>query len=143
MAADAQTQVLETIEHPISGEGIRLSRHPRARRHIGIAKSWGGLVAFLLVLKLSRGAALPWPDAIERAVVGGVVGYVVAWTIAQTVWRHIALAELEDLRKKLVKMAEAQTQERERQIEEARVAAQAAAAAAGTTPAPPNPLPQG
>jgi hypothetical protein len=143
MAADAQTQVLETIEHPISGEGIRLSRHPRARRHIGIAKSWGGLVAFLLVLKLSRGAALPWPDAIERAVVGGVVGYVVAWTIAQTVWRHIALAELEDLRKKLVKMAEAQTQERERQIEEARVAAQAAAAAAGTTAAPPNPLPQG
>jgi hypothetical protein len=143
MAADAQTQVLETIEHTISGEGIRLSRHPRARRHIGIAKSWGGLVAFLLVLKLSRGAALPWPDAIERAVVGGVVGYVVAWTIAQTVWRHIALAELEDLRKKLVKMAEAQTQERERQIEEARVAAQAAAAAAGTTAAPPNPLPQG
>jgi hypothetical protein len=145
MAADAQTQVLDSMNHPISGEGIRLSRHPRARRHIGIAKSWGGLIAFLLVLKLSRGAALPWPDAIERAVVGGVVGYVVAWTIAQTVWRHIALAELEDLRKKLIKMAEEQAAERERQIEEAQAAAQATAAAAGNTAAPPapNPLPQG
>jgi hypothetical protein len=95
------------------GEGIRLSRHPRARRHIAIAKGWGGLIAFALALKLSRGAALPWPDAIERSIVAGVVGYLAAWAIVQTIWRHVALAELEQLRRKLIKMAEDQAAARE------------------------------
>ena len=135
MAADVQpTEVLEPAAIPLKGDGIRLSAHPRARRHIGMAKSWGGLLAFLLVLKLSRGAALPWPDAIERAVVGGVVGYVVAWTIAQTIWRHLALAELEQLRKRLITMAEDQAAARERAIAEAQ-------AANGGQPVA-NPIPQ-
>jgi hypothetical protein len=112
-----------------TGEGIRLSAHPRARRHISIAKGWGGLIAFLLVLKISRGAALPWPDAIERAVVGGVVGYLTLWIIAQNIWRHVALAELEDLRKRLIAKAEEQAAAREAAVEEARAAAEAAAAA--------------
>jgi hypothetical protein len=110
------------------GNGIRLSAHPRARRHIAIAKGWGGLIAFLLVLKISRGAALPWPDAIERAVVGGVIGYITLWVIAQTIWRHVALAELEDLRKRLVAKAERQAAEREAQIARAEAAAAATAA---------------
>jgi hypothetical protein len=110
-----------------SGDGIRLSAHPRARRHISIAKGWGGLIAFLLVLKISRGAALPWSDAIGRAVVGGVVGYLTLWIIAQNIWRHIALAELEDLRKRLIAKAEEQAAAREAAVEEARAAAQAAA----------------
>jgi hypothetical protein len=97
------------------GEGIRLSAHPRARRHIAIAKGWGGLIAFALALKLSRGAALPWPDAIERSIVAGVVGYLAAWAIVQTIWRHIALAELEQLRRRLVTMAEDQAAERQAQ----------------------------
>jgi hypothetical protein len=138
MAADAQTEVQAVVPPPVAGDGIRLSAHPKARRHIGMAKGWGGLIAFLLVLKISRGSAgLPWPDAIERACVAGVVGYVVAWAIAQTVWRHLALAELEQLRTKLIAMAEAQAQERDRQIAEASAAAEAAAGA------PPNPTPQG
>jgi hypothetical protein len=118
-----------------TGEGIRLSAHPRARRHIAIAKGWGGLIAFLLALKLARGAALPWPDAIERSVLAGVVGYVVAWAIAQTVWRHIALAELEQLRKKLIAMAEEQAAAREAEIaaREAEIAAARQAAAARAT----------
>lgn len=145
MAADAQvpTEVLapEDAAAPTpAGDGIRLSAHPRARRHIAIAKGWGGLIAFLLVLKLSRGAALPWPDAIERAVVGGIVGYLTLWMIAQTIWRHIALAELEDLRKRLVAKAAQQQSERERLIAEAeaeRAAAQARAEAAqGAPPVP-------
>jgi hypothetical protein len=141
MAADAQpTEVLSPEDlataATASGAGIRLSAHPKARRHIGMAKGWGGLIAFALVLKISRGsAALPWPDAIERACVAGVVGYVVAWAIAQTVWRHIALAELEQLRTKLIRMAEEQQEARERQIAEAREAAAATQAAAG------NPIP--
>jgi hypothetical protein len=123
----------DTIEP--AGDGIRLSAHPRARRHIAIAKGWGGLIAFLLALKLSRGAALPWPDAIGRSVVAGVVGYVVAWAIAQTVWRHIALAELEQLRRKLITMAEEQTAAREAEIaaRQAEIAAAKQAAAAKAT----------
>jgi hypothetical protein len=132
---DAPTEVL--ADAAVNGDGIRLSAHPRARRHIAIAKGWGGLVAFLVVLKLSRGAALPWPDAIERAVIGGVIGYVVAWTIVQTIWRHLALAELEQLRRKLVAMADAQSAARDAAIAEAK-----GAAAAGKPPAAPEPVPQ-
>lgn len=116
-----------------SGDGIRLSAHPKARRHIGMAKGWGGLVAFLIVLKLSRGAALPWPDAFQRAVIGGIVGYLAAWAIAQAIWRQIALAELEQLRRRLIAMADAQAAEREAQVAEAR-AAQALAQQAAAVP---------
>jgi type VI protein secretion system component VasK len=130
---DAPTQVLAPAAAIPDGRGIRLSEHPRARRHIGIAKGWGGIIAFLLVLELSRGAGLPWPDALERALVGGIVGYLTLWMIAQTIWRHVALAELEDLRKRLVAKAEEQQAERERQIAEAEAASQAALAAAPQT----------
>jgi hypothetical protein len=106
-----------------TGEGIRLSAHPRARRHIAIAKGWGGLIAFLVVLKISRGAGLLWPDALERAVLGGVVGYLTLWMIAQTIWRHVALAELEDLRRRLIAKAEAQAAARAEAIAEAEAAA--------------------
>lgn len=106
--------------------GIRLSAHPRARRHIAIAKGWGGLIAFAVVLKLAHGAGLPWPDAIERGVLGGVVGYLAAWLIVQTIWRHIALAELEDLRRRLVAKAQEQNAAREAAIAETQKAAQAA-----------------
>ena len=132
-AADVTDAPTEVLAPPAgapaapTGEGIRLSAHPRARRHIAIAKGWGGLIAFLLVIKLSRGAGLPWPDAIERALVGGIVGYLTLWLIAQTIWRHLALAELEDLRKRLIAKAEEQRAEREREIAEAEAAAQAQA----------------
>jgi hypothetical protein len=109
--------------------GIRLSAHPRARRHIAIAKGWGGLIAFVVVLKLARGAGLPWPDAIERGVLGGIVGYLAAWMIVQTIWRHLALAELEDLRRRLIARAETQAAAREtapRLPADAQKAAQAA-----------------
>lgn len=124
----------------LDGSGIRLSAHPRARRHISLAKGWGGIIAFLLVLKLSRGAALPWPDAIERALVGGIIGYLTLWVIAQTIWRHVALAELEDLRKRLIAKAEEQQAEREREIAEAE-AAKAAAEAAAQNPDAAVPIP--
>jgi hypothetical protein len=116
-----------------TGEGIRLSAHPRARRQIAIAKGWGGLIAFGLALKLAHGAGLPWPDAIERSVVAGVVGYLAAWAIAQTIWRHLALAELEQLRTRLITMAEQQTAEREAEIA-ARTAEVAAAKQAAAVP---------
>jgi uncharacterized membrane protein YccC len=88
--------------------GIRLTRHPRARRHIAMAKGWGGLGAFLVVLYLSKGAGLPTSDAVLRGVVGGLIGYLAGWLIAVTVWRHLALAELESLRRRLIASMEAQ-----------------------------------
>jgi hypothetical protein len=106
--------------------GIRLSAHPRARRHIAIAKGWGGLIAFGVVVKLAHDAGLPWPDVLERGVLGGIVGYLAAWLIVQTIWRHIALAELEDLRRRLVVRAQEQAAAREAAIAEAQNAAQAA-----------------
>jgi hypothetical protein len=116
----------EAAEAAPAAGGIRLSAHPRARRHIAIAKGWGGLIAFVVVLKLARGAGLPWPDAIGRGVLGGVVGYLAAWMIVQTVWRHLALAELEDLRRRLIARAESQTAARETAMTDAQKAAQAA-----------------
>ncbi|HEV7495170.1 hypothetical protein [Baekduia sp.] len=119
----------ESADASDGAAGIRLSAHPRARRHIAIAKGWGGLIAFAVVLKLARGAGLPWPDAIERGVLGGIVGYLAAWMIVQTIWRHIALAELEGLRRRLITRAETQAAAREtasRPPAEAQKAAQAA-----------------
>ena len=91
--------------------GIRLSRHPRARRHIAMAKGWGGLGAFAVVFALSLHAGVPAGDAALRGVVGGVAGYVAAWMIAVTVWRQLALAELERLRRRMVADMEAQASE--------------------------------
>jgi hypothetical protein len=117
---------IEAADAETAPAGIRLSAHPRARRHIAIAKGWGGLIAFAVVLKLARGAGLPWPDAIERGVLGGIVGYLAAWMIVQTIWRHIALAELEELRRRLITRAETQTAARETAMAETQKAAQAA-----------------
>jgi uncharacterized membrane protein YccC len=88
--------------------GIRLSRHPKARRHIAMAKGWGGLGAFLVVLYLSLGAGLPTTDAILRGMLGGLIGYLAGWAIAVTVWRQLALAELESLRRRLLSSMETQ-----------------------------------
>jgi hypothetical protein len=120
---------VEAVADDAGAGGIRLSAHPRARRHIAIAKGWGGLIAFVVVLKLARGAGLPWSDAIERGVLGGIVGYLAAWMIVQTIWRHIALAELEELRRRLIARAETQATARDaasRPPTEAQKAAQAA-----------------
>jgi hypothetical protein len=75
--------------------GIRLTAHPRARRDISMAKGWGGLAAFGLVLVLSLNAGVPLSDALLRAILGGLAGFVFAWGVAVAVWRHVALAEIE------------------------------------------------
>jgi uncharacterized membrane protein YccC len=104
---------------PGSDEGIRLARHPRARRDIGLAKGWGGLGVFVLALLLSLKAGLPLPDALARAIVGGVVGYVVAWAGVVAVWRHVLLAEMESHRRKVLAQIEAHEADRGRRDAEA------------------------
>jgi hypothetical protein len=93
--------------------GIRLSRHPRATRDIRRAKGWGGLVAFVAVFWLGHRAGLATADAIVRALLGGVVGYVLAWAGAVAVWKHLALAEMEDAKRRI--RAEYERLEAERQ----------------------------
>ncbi|HEU4976370.1 MAG TPA: hypothetical protein VFT50_14855 [Baekduia sp.] len=92
----------------VGEDGIRLSAHPRARRHIAMAKGWGGLGAFALVVWLSQRAGVPTGDALLRGLIGGIAGYLVSWGVAVTVWRQIALAELERLRRRLLAQAAAQ-----------------------------------
>ena len=75
--------------------GIRLTAHPRARRDIAMAKGWGGLAAFGVVLFLSLRASVPLTDGLWRALIGGMTGYVLAWGAAVAVWRHVALAEID------------------------------------------------
>ncbi len=79
---------------------MRLSEHPRARAGIRRAKGAAGLAAFLIVGLLSLRANLPEGDAAVRALLGGIVAYFVGWAVAVTVWRQIALAELETARRR-------------------------------------------
>jgi hypothetical protein len=72
---------------------VRLSAHPRAQRSIARAKSFGGLIGFLIGLYLASKAGLPAWDTGLRALVGGVTGYVLIWVAAVQLWRQIALAE--------------------------------------------------
>ena len=78
----------------------RLSAHPRARRHIALAKAWGGLGLFALVLLLSLRAGSPLFDALARGLAAGALGYLAAWALAVALWRHVAQAELEVARQK-------------------------------------------
>ncbi len=79
---------------------MRLSEHPRARAGIRRAKGGAGLAIFLLVGLLSLRAGLPTGDAALRALGAGVVAYFLAWGVAVTVWRQVALAELEAARER-------------------------------------------
>src|SRR3954464_2554415 len=84
-------------------DGIpRLSAHPRAQAQIAQAKGGAGLAVFVLVVLLSAGSNVPWPDTVARAIVLGMAGYMVAWAVAVTVWRQIARAELEMAKRTVV-----------------------------------------
>ena len=66
-----------------------------------MAKSYAGLGVFIVVTLLSRSAGLPWFDALLRGLGAGIVAYLVAWAAAVAVWRHIAAAELEVMRRRI------------------------------------------
>ena len=85
----------------MASEPIRLSAHPRARRQIAQAKSWGALVAFALVALLSWRAGVAPFDVGLRALAAGVVGWVLAWGLAVQVWRQLAVAEVRAIERRL------------------------------------------
>jgi hypothetical protein len=93
--------------------GLALADHPRAQRQIRTAKAWAGLLGFVLVGVLSHRAGVPLPDALGRAVVGGVAADVVTWMIMVLVWRQIAVAEIEVARRRLLAQIAAQDAARE------------------------------
>ncbi len=83
------------------GSRVVLAQHPRAARHIRMAKGWGGLLCFLVAVLLSTRAGVPMTEALMRGVVAGLAGMVVCWGGAVVVWRQLALAELDAARRRV------------------------------------------
>ncbi len=73
---------------------IRLVEHPRARRQIGLAKSYAGLGAFAFVAYSAYTGGAPFVDVATRALLWGIAAYVIVWALAVQVWRHLAVAEV-------------------------------------------------
>jgi hypothetical protein len=91
----------------IGGDALpSVANHPRAGAQVARAKAWGGLGGFLLVAFLSWRAGVPTPDALLRAVAGGIVVYLAAWACAIVVWRHLVIAELRAVRALAAKRAQ-------------------------------------
>jgi len=93
-------------------DGPSVAAHPRAVRAVARAKSWGGLVGFVLGGYLSlptntlAGAGL-------RALVAGVVCYVAVWAGAVFVWRRLVLLEIKSREQQLAVAVQAARARRE------------------------------
>jgi uncharacterized membrane protein YccC len=85
---------------------VRLSAHPRAKRHIAAAKGWGGIAGFAVVLFFSIQGGTPPPDAMLRGLVGGIGFSMLGWAAAVAVWRQLAVAEVHAARKRMERLAE-------------------------------------
>jgi hypothetical protein len=75
------------------GDGPSIAAHPRAARGVARAKSWGGLVGFVLGGYLS----LPTNTVAEaglRALMAGVACYVATWAGAVFLWRRLVMLEI-------------------------------------------------
>jgi hypothetical protein len=111
---------------------VRLSEHPRARRHIRLAKGWAGLAGVVLAGYASWNGGAPFFDTILRALLWGIAAYVVVWFCAVQVWRHLAIAEVRSAEKQWL----ARRSEAERMARERAAAAQAERAAMAGSPRP-------
>src|SRR3954447_23417245 len=86
---------------------VRLSAHPRARRHISAAKGWSGLVGFALVLLVSMHHGSTAFDAAWHALLAGIGFSMLGWFAAVAVWRQVAVAEVHVARRKAEQIADA------------------------------------
>jgi hypothetical protein len=86
--------------------GISVAAHPRAARAVRQAKGYGGLGGFALGAVLSLRAGVPFPDAALRGVEAGLGGYLALWFATVMVWRQLAVAEIEAMRRHLLGVAE-------------------------------------
>ena len=94
----------------LPADRLTLSRHPRARAQIRRARAGAALAAMFLVIFMSMRAGVPAGDAWLRGLLGGVAAYMVAWAVAVNVWRHLALAEVEDARRRMLAEAHARAE---------------------------------
>jgi hypothetical protein len=85
---------------------ISVASHPRAARAVRKAKGYGGLGGFVLALVMSLRAGVPFPDAALRGIEAGLGGYVAFWFATVMVWRQLAVAEIEAVRRRLLDAAE-------------------------------------
>ena len=76
------------------GNDVRIAEHPRARRQIGLAKSYAGLGAFALAGFAAWHGGAGFLDVATRALIWGVAAYVLVWALAVQVWRQLAIAEV-------------------------------------------------
>jgi hypothetical protein len=100
---------------PKTASEVRVSEHPRARRHIRLAKGWAGLAGCVLAGYASWHGGAPFVDTALRALLWGVAAYVLVWFCAVQVWRQLAVAEVRAAEKLwLERKAEAERIHRER-----------------------------
>jgi hypothetical protein len=70
-----------------------IAAHPRAVRSIARAKSWGGLLGFVIAGYLSLPTSTLAAAGL-RALIAGVVGYVAVWGASVFVWRRLVMLEI-------------------------------------------------
>src|SRR5690349_15019713 len=85
---------------------VRLSAHPRAARHIAMAKGWGGIAGFAVVAFFSMRAGMPAFYAVFRGLIAGIGFSTLAWAAAVAVWRQVAVAEVHAARRRMTAVAE-------------------------------------
>jgi hypothetical protein len=93
-------------------DGPNVAAHPRAARGVARAKSWGGLLGFVV------GGYLSLPTntlagAGARALLAGVVCYVAAWAGAVFVWRRLVMLEIKGREQQLLAAVRAASASRE------------------------------
>ena len=81
--------------------GISVAAHPRAQRSINLAKSYAGLGAFAFAAYASWHAGQTFVDVAGRALMWGLAAYVLVWALGVQVWRHLAVAEIRAVERRL------------------------------------------
>jgi len=82
-----------------------VAAHPRATRAVARAKSWGGLLGFMVGGYLSLSTHAP-AEAAVRALVAGLVCYVVVWAGAVFLWRRLVILEVKGREQQLLAAAQ-------------------------------------
>src|SRR3954468_2704595 len=94
MAKKTDKKAAAPKKAPRNPNEVVLAAHPRARRQIGLAKSYAGLAGFALAGWAAYRGGAPFLDVASRALMWGMAAYVLVWALAVLVWRHLAVAEV-------------------------------------------------
>jgi hypothetical protein len=94
MAKKTDKKAASPKKAPRNPNEVVLAAHPRARRQIGLAKSYAGLAAFAYAGWAAYKSGAPFLDVSSRALMWGLAAYVLVWALAVQVWRHLAVAEV-------------------------------------------------